>query len=312
MDLKKWVVAARLRTLPLSSSGVILGIVLGVCELYKKSPMIFQNNMMIIFLSSFFIILTAVLLQILSNFANDYGDACSGVDNQERVGPKRGLVTGEMTLKQLKYGIITVVFFTICSGLIALGLSFYNDIEALLAFTMLGALAIVAAITYTIGLVYGYKGLGDISVFIFFGLVSVLGSEYMIAKEISTLGWILGSLSGFMSILVLNVNNLRDYKSDKESGKNSLVVKFGLKGGKIYHLVLLLAVVCLSVQAVSMLFKLSAFIALVSLIPIVRASTFCIKPENIDATLDPMLKKTSIGASIVNLTFAIVIAISVI
>ncbi len=308
MNISKWLVAARLRTLPLSLSGVILGLFLGGSELYQVNKGELINNITFYIGCAFFILLTALLLQILSNFANDYGDALSGVDNKERIGPKRGIVTGAMTLKELKIGILVITALALLSGIIAVTLCFYQDITALLLFLVLGALAVVAAITYTVGLVYGYKGLGDISVFIFFGLVSVLGSEYMIAKDISYLAISLGALSGVMSVLVLNVNNLRDYQSDRVTGKRSIVVKLGLKGGKYYHLALLMLTIIVAVYALTIIANIYALvIMLIAFIPLIKASFFCINIKNTDGALDPMLKKTSLGASLVNFIFALVV-----
>ena len=293
----KWIIAIRPRTLPLSSSGVILGIVLGFSYLLTKNPTYLHENLISIIASAIFILITAVLLQVLSNFANDFGDAKSGVDNPNRVGPKRGLVTGAMTLEELKKGIIVVTAITIFSGIIAVGLAFFKEPMLLISFLGIGLLAIIAAITYTVGIVYGYKGLGDISVFIFFGLVSVLGAQFMISKELTLESYLLASLSGFMSVMVLNVNNLRDFKSDILTGKNSLVVKMGLKGGKIYHLSLL---IILSNLWASVLIILASILY-------VKSGVFCINPKNIDGVLDPMLKKTSIGACIINLTFSLIV-----
>ena len=304
----KWIIAIRPRTLPLSSSGVILGIVLGFLYLLTKNPTYLHENLISIIASAIFILITAVLLQVLSNFANDFGDAKSGVDNPNRVGPKRGLVTGAMTLEELKKGIIVVTAITIFSGIIAVGLAFLKEPMLLISFLGIGLLAIIAAITYTVGIVYGYKGLGDISVFIFFGLVSVLGAQFMISKELTLESYLLASLSGFMSVMVLNVNNLRDFKSDILTGKNSLVVKMGLKGGKIYHLSLLILSLALILSLLIILSNLwaSVLIILASIL-YVKSGVFCINPKNIDGVLDPMLKKTSIGACIINLTFSLIV-----
>lgn len=300
MNIKKWVVAARLRTLPLSSSAVLMGVTLGLDD--NRLTDLSWRTIVLITL----ILITAVVLQVISNFANDYGDAVSGVDNDKRVGPKRSLFLGEMTMKEMKYGIISTIGMAVIFGCGAIGLALYDDLGALAVFMGLGLLSIIAAITYTIGIVYGYKGLGDISVFTFFGLVAVLGAEYMLAKEISFIGILLACAAGFMATLVLNVNNLRDFESDRLSGKNSLVVKFGLKGGKFYHAVLLLGTVACLLLAIASLQKYLGVLPLVAFIPLLIFTCYCIHPAHVNSCLDPMLKKTSIGASVINLSWCLI------
>ena len=206
MNIKNWVVAARLRTLPLSLSAVLAGCFMGV----SKSGISAMSLILFIL-----IVMTAVLLQILSNFANDYGDAVSGVDSDNRIGPRRALQNGDMTMSEMKKGIVAVTVMALITGTASLFLAFGTDYVNIAVFVLLGALSVIAAITYTVGLVYGYKGLGDISVFIFFGLVAVMGSSFMLSGNISMESILWGITAGFMATLVLNVNNLRDYESDR-------------------------------------------------------------------------------------------------
>ena len=291
MNIKKWVVAARLRTLPLSLSAVLAGCFMGV----SKSGISAMSLILFIL-----IVMTAVLLQILSNFANDYGDAVSGVDSDNRIGPRRALQNGDMTMSEMKKGIVAVTVMALITGTASLFLAFGTDYVNIAVFVLLGALSVIAAITYTVGLVYGYKGLGDISVFIFFGLVAVMGSSFMLSGNISMESILWGFTAGFMATLVLNVNTLRVYESDRVNGKRSLVVMMGLKGGKIYHALLILSAL------------ISALICLIyhkiSLIPIAIASVYCIHPEHTGRELDPMLKKTSIAAALANLVCGAVLA----
>jgi 1,4-dihydroxy-2-naphthoate polyprenyltransferase len=300
MNIKKWVVAARLRTLPLSSSAVIVGITVGLSQ---SSNTAFSYRLLFLV---FFILLTSITLQIISNFANDYGDALSGVDNDKRVGPKRSLFMGLMTKKEMKFGIALVIFLAIVFGCTAIALAFYENPKAFLLFLWLGFLSIVAAVTYTIGLVYGYKGFGDLAVFIFFGLVAVLGAQYMISLNIDIYGCLLGMVAGLMAILVLNVNNLRDYESDRVSGKNSLVVKFGLRGGKIYHAVVLSLVIMGNIAMIILMKKNIAILPLILSIPLIISSIYCIHPKHVNGCLDPYLKKTSISASLINLSWSLI------
>ena len=302
MNIKKWVVAARLRTLPLSLSAVLAG-----CFMWVSKSGISAMSLILFIL----IVMTAVLLQILSNFANDYGDAVSGVDSDNRIGPRRALQNGDMTMSEMKKGIVAVTVMALITGTASLFLAFGTDYVNIAVFVLLGALSVIAAITYTVGLVYGYKGLGDISVFIFFGLVAVMGSSFMLSGNISMESILWGITAGFMATLVLNVNNLRDYESDRVNGKRSLVVMMGLKGGKIYHALLILSALISALICLIYHFSdgsMTGLSAWISLIPIAIASVYCIHPEHTGRELDPMLKKTSIAAALANLVCGAVLA----
>lgn len=306
MNLKSWIVTARLRTLPLSLSAVAGGIMVGMTENTGV-----HSSALLVWLTVF-ILLTAVLLQILSNFANDYGDSLSGLDNKNRVGPLRSLSQGAITRADLKRAIISLVFFTVLSGATGVGLAFYDNPWAFIGFGALGLLAVGAAITYTVGLVYGYHGFGDIAVFIFFGLTAVLGAEYMIAHSVSLTGIWFGAMAGFSSVLVLNVNNLRDYENDLVSGKNSVVVKLGVRGGKIYHaLVLLGAFLCL-IMCLANLWPQAQYLVFLMgplSLPLLLASLFCINPKHVNGELDCMLKRTSLGAALINISLGVLFCV---
>lgn len=296
MNLGKWIVAARLRTLPLSLSAVLAGCLLGIGDA--------GGSGLRTALLAAAIPVTAVFLQILSNFANDYGDALSGADGETRVGPRRALQSGEMTMAEMRRGLFAVTAAALVSGTAALALAFPGDPAGFLLFALFGALSIAAAITYTVGLVYGYKGLGDAAVFVFFGLMAVLGSYFMITGTLSRPCVCLGAAAGFMAVMVLNVNNLRDFESDRACGKRSLVVLMGVRNGKIYHALLLAGAALCAAGAVLGNGSPARALALLSLIPIARAALFCVRPGNAGAALDPMLKRTSLGAALVNLTVA--------
>lgn len=224
-NLKNWVHAFRLRTLPLAMASISLG------SFLAASNGVFNLKITIL------CVLTTLFLQILSNLANDYGDSIHGADLVEtREGPKRTVQSGTITKTQMRNAII---IFTILSAMS--GLYLIHD-QNLMLFLPLGFLAIVAAITYTIGKKpYGYAGLGDISVFIFFGLVGVLGTYFLQSHNFDWTLLLPASACGFFSTAVLNVNNIRDINSDKIAGKNSIPVRLGAKKARIYHIVLILA-----------------------------------------------------------------------
>jgi 1,4-dihydroxy-2-naphthoate octaprenyltransferase len=181
-------------------------------------------------------ILTTIFLQILSNLANDYGDSIHGADSPDRKGPARAVQSGAITAQQMKGAVIIFVLLCLISGISLLLVSFGLNWKAIFFFFGLGLLSILAAIAYTVGKKpYGYAGLGDFSVLIFFGLVGVMGSYYLFTKEIT---WfqILPALScGFFSIGVLNVNNIRDIESDRKAGKFSIPVRIGRINAVRYH-----------------------------------------------------------------------------
>lgn len=194
--------------------------------------------------------LTAILLQILSNLANDYGDFKKGVDNAHRIGPQRTLQTGALTEQQMWWGIVVVALVTLLSGGVLLLLAWFHlSWKELIVFGVLGLAAVAAALCYTLGKhAYGYRGLGDLFCFLFFGWVAVAGTFYLAANRFDPLVLLPATAMGFLSNAVLNINNMRDYENDKAHGKNTLVVKMGLKGAFMYHILLIVgAFVCLTV-----------------------------------------------------------------
>lgn len=222
-----WFSTARPKTLPLALASILVGSALAAWQ--SKFD----------WLTTLLALITTVLLQILSNFANDYGDHVKGSDTVERIGPLRAIQHGAINGKQLKIALIVVAFLSFLSGSILIGYA-YQSWQDLLVFGGLGVLAIVAAITYTIGKKpYGYLGLGDISVLIFFGFLAVLGTFYLQTHQLfpSLLLPALGC--GLLSVAVLNINNLRDIYQDQKAGKNTLIVRIGRQNGRIYHIGLL-------------------------------------------------------------------------
>ena len=224
-----WVSALRLRTLPLAAASILVGAGIAI------------NNDVFNSIIFAFSLLTALLLQILSNLANDYGDAKTGADNQDRVGPQRAMQTGKITNQSMKKAIILLAVISFTSGVLLLSLSLKGDMFSWLLFLSFGLLAIFAAITYTMGkLPYGYRAMGDVAVFLFFGLLGVLGSYYLYNLSFNVINCLPAMSIGFLSAAVLNINNMRDMDSDKESNKITLVVLFGRDWAFKYQLFLVL------------------------------------------------------------------------
>lgn len=226
-SLRIWLDAARPKTLPLALVSILTGSVLA----YSTHQFSF-----VVALLAF---LTATLLQILSNLANDYGDAVKGTDNDNRLGPMRAIQSGAVTQKDMKLAMIINVVLTMVSGLI-LVMYALESLQSILAFIGLGVLAIIAAIAYTVGnKPYGYVGLGDISVFIFFGLLGVAGT-YFLHTGIVAPQLILPAIGcGLLAVAVLNINNMRDIENDAVCGKKTVAVRLGQKRAKQYHFFLL-------------------------------------------------------------------------
>lgn len=239
---KIWLQASRLRTLPLSLSGIIVGNGLA----YGSD----QFSLVILYLS----LATTIAFQVLSNFANDYGDGVKGTDNESRIGPARVLQQGLLTREELKRGIqicaaVSLVFI-FALIYVAFGTS---DLLYSLIFIILGIASVVAAIKYTVGSnAYGYRALGDLFVFLFFGGVSVLGSYFLQAQEFQIDLILPATALGFLSVGVLNLNNMRDIHTDKEVNKITMAVLLGASLSKAYHAFLLIGAVLTTVFYVKM------------------------------------------------------------
>lgn len=228
MTLKASIKSMRLRTLPLSLAGVILGVTLAA-DKTDVSPW-----------TAALIFLTTVCLQILSNLSNELGDTLSGTDSADRQGPKYALGSGDMTIGDIKKLILMFIGLCVISGLAMIQVSFGSLFKTeSICLEALGAAAIVGAMKYTLGKnPYGYRGLGDVFVFIFFGLVSVLGGYYVAARELPPLIMLLpASAIGCFSVGVLNVNNIRDMKTDAVN-RVTVAIKLGMKGARIYQTIL--------------------------------------------------------------------------
>ena len=245
--LKIWIRAARPRTVLLSFSGVLLGGFLA----YKTSSSAIQGasgTLLCVLFAAF----TAILLQILSNLANDYGDFKKGTDSAKRVGPQREMQSGAITEEEMKRGLTFTAGLCLISGALLIFVFAGLTWQELAVFAALGIGAVFAALLYTLGKrPYGYRGLGDLYCFLFFGWAAVAGTFYLATKTLDFSVLLPASAMGFLSNAVLNINNMRDYENDKASGKNSLVVKLGQESAFIYHCLLIVgAFVCLVVYLV--------------------------------------------------------------
>ena len=291
--LKVWLQAARLRTLPLSLSGIIVG-----------NGLAFSNvnfSWMIFILS----LLTTISFQVLSNFANDYGDGVKGTDNDSRIGPPRVLQQGLLTRKELKQGIQVCVFISLilAASLIFLAFGISNQLYSLI-FIGLALGAVIAAIKYTVGSnAYGYRALGDLFVLTFFGGVSVLGSLFLQTK-LFTVEQILPAISiGLLSVGVLNLNNMRDIKTDKESNKITMAVLLGARYAKAYHLFLLLGAVLIAVLYVKTNLK-PSYLFMIAVLPMMIHLRRVLGYDN-PKEFDPELKRLALSTFLFSILFSI-------
>jgi len=250
---------------------------------------------------------TTILLQILSNLANDYGDGISGADNN-RQGPARMLQSGYISKRQMLIAISIISIFAFISGLSLIYFAFgFDRIYLILLFLSIGMFAIWAAIKYTMGKSpYGYNALGDLFVFIFFGLVGVIGSYYLQTLSFHWISIIGALFTGSASMAVLNMNNMRDYYTDKKCNKNTLVVKLGLTKAKYYH-IYLISISCVSLLILTIYFN-NAWLY-ICLLPLILLASNIIKvisyKELID--LDSELKKIALSTFAATLLFFIMV-----
>lgn len=294
MKTQAWINAFRLRTLPLSVSGVMVGSFIALSN--------HQFDIIIFVLA----IATTLFLQILSNLANDYGDTKNGKDNADRLGPLRMVQSGIISLSEMKVMIVIFSLLSLISGVLLILVShivvFSASFYVLLG---LGLLAIWAALTYTIGEnPYGYSGWGDISVFLFFGLFSVAGTTFLYAGSITPDIFLPAIAVGSFSVGVLNLNNMRDYSSDRNSGKVTLVVKMGPEKAKIYHKILIYIPVAATILYLLINKNYGGYISLVVLIPVYLHSRRISKIQ--EASLfDLELKKLALTALLFSVVFGI-------
>ena len=291
-----WLHAVRLRTLPLALASILAG------SFLAKWQDAFRWE--ILLLAS----LTTIFLQILSNLSNDYGDTVHGADSADRQGPVRAVQSGIITLAEMKRAMYLFGFLSLISGLLLIFFAL-EDWKLFLLFLGLGIAAIWAAITYTSGSnPYGYAGLGDLSVFAFFGLTGVLGTYFLHTLSFESLAvWIAISL-GCFSTAVLNINNIRDIESDEKAGKKSIPVRIGREKAVQYNWVLLiigyLSLVLFALFS-TQYFTLLAFLAS----PLMLKVGFGVQKAKTSERTDPFLKIMAISTLLWTLLFGLGIII---
>lgn len=296
--MKNWIEAFRLRTLMLSLACILMGVFLAK---------IFSEQVSTV--SVILTLLTALFLQILSNLANDYGDSKHGADHDGRKGPKRAVQSGKITADQMLVGIKIFVVLSLITG-IALLYSCMQviGINGVITLFIIGIAAIIAAIAYTNGKrPYGYMGLGDISVFIFFGLIAVCGTYYLLVGTINALIFLPATSCGLFSVGVLNLNNMRDIDSDIEAGKNSIPVRLGFAKSKIYHYVIIVLALLCSLIFVMFYKELPTLtnLSFVACFPLFLKQLFTVKNTTDKIKLDPLLKQLSISTMLFVLLFGL-------
>ena len=305
MDVKSYIKAARLRTLPLSISGIILGSYLGnefVNSLLEHTIRTSIWESSIFWLAIF----TTIGFQVLSNYANDYGDGIKGSD-KNRTGEARMVSSGAITPKQMKTAMIITTIITLLIALLLIYVAFGSESFGYsILFFGLGIASIAAAIKYTVGnSAYGYSGFGDIFVFLFFGLLSVVGSYFLYTKMINFEIFLPAFSIGLLSTAVLNLNNLRDREQDKTNKKNTLVVKLGVVRAKKYHYFLIIgALITALIYTVLNFSSIYEFVFLVAFIPLVK-NMITVSRNNTPAELDGELKKVALSTFLFAILFGI-------
>lgn len=284
MKFKAWIQAFRLRTLPLAFSSIFLG------SFLAADQDAFQYGILI------WSLVTTLFLQVLSNLANDYGDATSGVDGAQRTGPKRTVSAGLISRSAMKRALVVCSILAFASGVYLTFLAFGDQWAQVSVFVVLGMAAVAAAIKYTVGKnPYGYAGFGDFFVLLFFGFVGVGGSYYLYTHALDWAILLPSASCGLLSVGVLNVNNIRDIASDKAAGKYSIPVRIGRSAAIWYQWMLLLfAVVFMLVFTVLENKGWESYVFLLSL-PLLGRNAWAVKTKTTSSELDPYLKQLALS-----------------
>ena len=292
--VKAWLSAFRLRTLPLALASIGMGSFLAASQ--DK----FDGQILL------WCLITTIFLQILSNLANDYGDTIHGADSAERTGPQRAVQAGLITRSQMLRAIVLFVILSFAAGIYLLYIAVEFDSSTFLFFLGLGILAILASMAYTMGKKpYGYSGLGDISVLIFFGWVGVLGTFFLHTKFLDWQIMLPATSCGLFATAVLNLNNIRDIDSDKKAGKNSIPVRLGRKNATYYHFFLLGTALLTSVIYVSLNFYSYYQWTFLLVLPLLVINVKAVLTKKTALELDPYLKQMAISTLVFVLTFGI-------
>jgi 1,4-dihydroxy-2-naphthoate octaprenyltransferase len=292
--ITKWLNAFRLRTLPLAFSCIIMGSGLAYAD--------GRFNLSVFVLA----LVTTLFLQILSNLANDYGDFVKGTDNDDRVGPDRTMQSGLITKSEMikimwMIALLCSVFgvWLIYEGTLGLGLQRAG------LFAIFGLSAMGAAVKYTMGKnPYGYAGMGDIFVFLFFGWLGVLGSYFLNTHTLNLNLLLPASSIGLFTTAVLNINNMRDHLADAKSGKNTLVVKIGIEKAKDYHRALIFTGILLAITFVFPSTNYFHYMFVIT-IPIFVGFVQSIRKRNDFENFDPFLKKQAIATFLFTILFVV-------
>lgn len=288
-----WLSAFRLRTLPLALASIGMGSFLALSE--------GKFNIWICLLAA----LTTIFLQILSNLANDYGDSIHGADSEERQGPARAVQSGQISAQSMRLAMGIFALLSLISGLGLLWIAL-DTWETFLGFLTLGILSIIAAITYTAGKrPYGYAGLGDLSVFIFFGLVGVIGTYYLYHPAFYWQLLLPASSCGFFATAVLNLNNIRDIESDQKAGKKSIPVRIGRAAAQRYHYYLLIGGLLAAILYVLLDYRSPLQWLFLLVTPLLIINAKAVRDKTEAAKLDPYLKQMAISSLFFVLTFGL-------
>ncbi len=300
MSSQAWLSAIRLRTLPLALACIAMGSFLAAAN---------QSFNLLIFLLC---ALTTICLQILSNLANDYGDSVHGIDSALREGPARAVQSGKISLSAMRKAMILLAFLSLISGISLLVVALRINYKAFLFFFFLGLLSITAAVAYTAGKKpYGYVGLGDISVFVFFGIVGVSGTYFLHTMQFERLILLPAISCGFFATAVLNVNNIRDINSDRVAGKKSIPVRIGREKAVHYHWFLLTAGLVAALLFVAFYFYSFWQLIFLVTVPLLIANGSAVKNKKTASELDPFLKQMAMTTLLFVLTFGLGLMLSV-
>lgn len=290
-----WLHAMRPRTLPLALASIILGTFLAAADGALRWPV------------ALLCALTAVLLQILSNLANDYGDSIHGADHVQRAGPARAVQSGQVSSQTMRRAMLLFAVLSAVSGLVLLWAALGPQaLLYLLLFLLLGAAAIGAAISYTAGKKpYGYAGLGDVAVLLFFGWVGVLGTYFLQAQQLPAVLLLPATSCGLLAVAVLNVNNIRDIESDRQAGKRSIPVRLGARYARIYHWLLLAAAVVTALLYVLFTYESPWQFLFLLALPLLWRNGSAVARTHSPLALNPLLKQMSLTTLFFVITFGL-------
>jgi len=292
---KIWIVAMRPRTLPLAIASIIMGSTLAAARQPFGWPV------------AILCVVTAILLQILSNLANDYGDSQHGADHAQREGPARAVQSGAISEKTMLGAMVVTGLLAAVSGLALLWFAFGSDAQGLfLIFVLIGALSIIAAVAYTAGFrPYGYAGLGDMAVLIFFGWIGVMGSYFLHTHRFDWAIMLPATCSGLLAVAVLNVNNIRDIDSDRLADKQTIPVRIGPKKARVYHWVLLTTAVLAGIIYVFLAYLSPWQFLFLLAVPLLIKNGLSVGRTFSPRKLNPLLKQLSLVTLLFVLLFSL-------